>query len=164
MNSSKCCLLKHRCAADWMQMWPKVPEPLFLLAMRTDWGWAPSDPHHFCRVYFCPEVSRKAKFSAWMTVFPGGNENSWIYLLASLIANQGKNPSASTQFAPAEDPIPAKYLTPQKPMEIGPAYTKEGRACFMLSHGTLYCFYYPNNKKCPFINHLSFYNNKKGKK
>jgi len=36
-----------------------------------------------------------------MTIFPGGNENSWMYLLASLIANQGKNPSASTQFPPA---------------------------------------------------------------
>jgi len=36
-----------------------------------------------------------------MTIFPRGNENSWIYLLAALTANQGKNPSASTQFTPA---------------------------------------------------------------
>lgn len=125
--------------------------------MTADGGWAPSAPHCFCRVYFCPEVSRKAIFSAWMTIFPGGNENSWIYLLDSLIANQGKNPSASTQFAPAEDPIPAKHLTPQKPMEIGPVYTKEGRACFMLSHGTLCCFYYPNNKKKVSIHQPPFF-------
>lgn len=65
-----------------------------------------------------------------MTIFPGGNENSWMYLLASLIANQGKSPSASTQFAPEWDLFLAKYFTAQKPMEIGSADTREERVCF----------------------------------
>lgn len=75
-------MLSFKVKVYWQGL-KRLHNTLLLLAMGADQGWAFSTPYCFCRVYFCPEISRKAIFSAWMTIFPGGNVNSCIYLLAS---------------------------------------------------------------------------------
>lgn len=164
MNSSKCCPWKSRWAANGMQIPPrKSLWTALLLTLRADGRWALFTPHCLHRVHFCPGTSRKAVFSAWITPVPGGQENSWTYLLASQTANKGKIHLHPHHFLLNSSSFqPSIYLhKSQWNWSLCTHGTEE--FAFMLSHGTWCCFCYLNNKtlsRCPFINLLSFYNGK----
>lgn len=147
-----------------MQISPrKAPWATLLLDLRADGRWALLSPHCLHRVYFFPEISRKAGFSAWITLIPGGQENSWLYLLASQTAIKGKIHLHPHHFLLHSSSFQPSIYLHKSLWEWGLFTHGTEEFSFLLSHGTWCCFYHSNNKtlsRCPLINRLSFYNGK----